>query len=84
MLRHAYSGKYISVKTKSTDSYKAFIIEDHGQGMKNESNAKGAGIGLSIVDIMVKGMDLEWEITSSQSGTKIIIKNVMQSAKLGK
>lgn len=84
VLRHAYSGKYISVKTKSTDSYKAFIIEDHGQGMKNESNAKGAGIGLSIVDIMVKGMDLEWEITSSQSGTKIIIKNVMQSAKLGK
>lgn len=84
VLRHAHSGKYISVKTKSTDSYKAFIIEDHGQGMKNESNAKGAGIGLSIVDIMVKGMDLEWEISSSQSGTKIIIKNVMQSAKLGK
>ncbi len=83
VLRHANSGKYISVKTKSTESYTAFIIEDHGQGMKNESNAKGAGIGLSIVDIMVKGMDLEWEISSGQSGTKIIIKNVMQSAKLG-
>jgi len=37
------------VKTESTASYTAFIIEDHGNGMKNESNAKGAGIGLSIV-----------------------------------
>ncbi|WP_155593354.1 sensor histidine kinase [Lysinibacillus cavernae] len=83
ILRHANSGKFISVKTESTERYMAFIIEDHGNGMKNESNAKGAGIGLSIVDIMVKGMHLEWEINSNSSGTKIIIKNVIQSAKLG-
>ncbi|MED3796262.1 HAMP domain-containing sensor histidine kinase [Lysinibacillus capsici] len=74
VLRHANSGKYISVKTESTECYTAFIIEDHGQGMKNESNAKGAGIGLSIVDVMIKGMHLEWDIHSDHSGTKIIIK----------
>jgi len=74
VLRHANSGKYISVKTESTACYTAFIVEDHGQGMKNESNAKGAGIGLSIVDVMIKGMHLEWDIHSDHSGTKIIIK----------
>lgn len=81
VLRHANSGKYISVKTESTECYTAFIVEDHGQGMKNESNAKGAGIGLSIVDVMIKGMHLEWDILSDHSGTKIIIK---KSAKLEK
>lgn len=82
VLRHANSGKYIGVKTESTASYTAFIIEDHGNGMKNESNAKGAGIGLSIVDVMVKGMHLEWDICSDPSGTKIIIKHANPSAKL--
>jgi len=81
VLRHANSGKYISVKTESTACYTAFIVEDHGQGMKNESNTKGAGIGLSIVDVMIKGMHLEWDIHSDHSGTKIIIK---KSAKLEK
>ncbi|MGE7694909.1 sensor histidine kinase [Lysinibacillus sp. NPDC094177] len=75
ILRHANSGKYIGVETESTEHYDAFIIKDHGKGMKNESDAKGAGIGLSIVDIMVKGMDLEWDIESSESGTKIKIKH---------
>ncbi|MFC9540347.1 histidine kinase dimerization/phospho-acceptor domain-containing protein [Lysinibacillus sp. NPDC056959] len=75
ILRHASSGKYIGVETESTEHYDAFIIKDHGYGMKNESNAKGAGIGLSIVDIMVKGMNLDWDIESSESGTKIKIKH---------
>ncbi|KOP80955.1 histidine kinase [Lysinibacillus sp. FJAT-14745] len=75
ILRHASSGKYIGVETESTEHYDAFIIKDHGKGMKNESNAKGAGIGLSIVDIMVKGMNLDWDIESSESGTKIKIKH---------
>ncbi|MGY3185801.1 HAMP domain-containing sensor histidine kinase [Lysinibacillus sp. TE18511] len=75
VLRHANSGKYIGVETESTERYDAFIIKDHGNGMKNESNAKGAGIGLSIVDIMVKGMNLDWDIESNESGTKILIKH---------
>lgn len=73
VLRHASSGQYIGVKTESTQYYDAFVISDCGKGMNNESNAKGAGIGLSIVDIMVKGMELDWEITSSESGTMIKI-----------
>ncbi|MFJ7951106.1 histidine kinase dimerization/phospho-acceptor domain-containing protein [Lysinibacillus sp. NPDC096418] len=73
VLRHASSGQYIGVKTESTEHYDAFVISDYGKGMNNESNAKGAGIGLSIVDIMVKGMELDWDITSSESGTIIKI-----------
>lgn len=78
VLRHASSGQYIGVKTESTERYDAFIIIDCGKGMKNESNAKGAGIGLSIVDIMLKGMDLDWDIASSESGTIIKIKRRKQ------
>ncbi|MGE7021314.1 histidine kinase dimerization/phospho-acceptor domain-containing protein [Solibacillus cecembensis] len=73
VLRHASSGQYIGFKTESTEHYDAFVISDCGKGMNNESNAKGAGIGLSIVDIMVKGMELDWDIISSESGTMIKI-----------
>src|SRR5699024_7505673 len=71
ILRHAKSGQYIGVSTESTDQYDAFVIKDHGKGMTNESNEKGAGIGLSIVDMMVKGMDLDWDVDSNQLGTTI-------------
>ena len=74
VLRHAKSGKFIQVKTESTDQYDAFVIMDQGPGMKRESKEKGAGIGLSIVDMMVKGMELDWDITSSEHGTTIRIK----------
>ncbi|MEH7148372.1 HAMP domain-containing sensor histidine kinase, partial [Priestia megaterium] len=74
VIRHARSGQYIKVKTESADRYEAFVIIDRGKGMKNASNEKGAGIGLSIVDMMVKGMELEWDIESSEHGTIIKIK----------
>lgn len=74
VLRHAKSGRYISVVTESTDQHDAFIIIDRGKGMKNVSNEKGAGIGLSIVDMMVKGMKLDWDIETCEHGTAIKIK----------
>ena len=66
------SGQYM-VRTESSDQYDVFIITDRGKGMENESNEKGAGIGLSIVDMMVKGMELDWKIESSEKGTIIKI-----------
>ncbi|WP_249871979.1 sensor histidine kinase [Oceanobacillus saliphilus] len=74
VLRHAKNGKYIGVKTESTDEYDAFVFIDRGKGMKNESIERGVGIGLSIVDMMVKGMKLDWDIESSEKGTTIKIK----------
>lgn len=73
VLRHAKSGRFIKVKTEATDQYDAFVMIDRGKGMKHSSDEKGAGIGLSIVDMMVKGMELEWDIQSSEHGTAIKI-----------
>lgn len=41
--------------------------------MNNSSHEKGAGIGLSIVSLMLKEMNLDWTIESSSSGTRIYL-----------
>lgn len=74
VLRHAKNGAYVCVKTETTDQYDAIVISDRGKGMKNESDEAGAGIGLSIVDMMVKGMKLDWDMESSENGTTIKLK----------
>ncbi|MGP4040177.1 sensor histidine kinase [Gracilibacillus sp. D59] len=74
VLRHAHQGRYVELRTESTESYDAIVIQDQGNGMKETSNTAGAGIGLSIVDMMVKGIQLDWEIQSSNNGTTIRIK----------
>ncbi|KON85509.1 histidine kinase [Sporosarcina globispora] len=73
VLRHAKDGLYLEVATESTDEYDAIVFIDHGKGLKNRSVEKGAGIGLSIVDMMVRGMKLEWGIESGEEGTMIKI-----------
>lgn len=74
ILRHAKTGAYICVKTEATDQYDAIVITDRGKGMQHKSDMAGAGIGLSIVDMMVKGMNLYWTIHSDKNGTTIKIK----------
>lgn len=69
--RHAKDGKYISVKVDV--ERQQIIIEDHGPGMSGASTGKGAGIGLSIVSLMLKDMKLEWKIATSTDGTIIKI-----------
>ncbi|NBJ69199.1 MULTISPECIES: HAMP domain-containing sensor histidine kinase [Clostridia] len=78
VLRHAKDGLYIGVKTVSKEAYDAFLIIDKGRGFEKKSEHKGAGIGLSIVDLMVKGMGLDWNIKSSEHGTTIKIKRYKQ------
>lgn len=73
VLRHAKKGKYLGIKTVSNEQYDAILIIDLGPGLSQESNEKGAGIGLTIVDMMVKGMELDWEVQSSEDGTIIKI-----------
>jgi len=48
-------------------------VIDHGTGMDGQSAAKGAGIGLSIVSMMLTNMNLNWEIKSDKTGTVITI-----------
>ncbi|KAB8137720.1 HAMP domain-containing histidine kinase [Gracilibacillus oryzae] len=80
VLRHAASGKYVAVKTESTAQYDAILIMDKGKGMQGISDQKGSGIGLSIVDMMVKGMNLEWRIHSTDRGTVITLLRLKQKA----
>lgn len=74
VVRHAKTGRYVGVSTESTAEYDAIVVSDQGHGMTTTSNETGAGIGLSIIDMMVKGMKLDWEIQSSERGTVIKIK----------
>lgn len=74
VLRHAKSGQFIGVYTESTSEYDAIIIKDRGQGMNKESTETGVGIGLSIVDMMISGLGLAWELDSTIHGTTIKIK----------
>lgn len=71
--RHAYQGKYISVKTGEKENVEYVAIQDHGPGMDNLSAKKGKGIGLSIVYKMLEQMNLSLDITSHHGGTLVTI-----------
>ncbi|AZU60750.1 HAMP domain-containing sensor histidine kinase [Neobacillus mesonae] len=73
VVRHAKTGRYISVHTEEQDEKNVIIIEDKGPGMNAGSQEKGAEIGLSIVSLMLKEMNLDWKIESSSSGTRIYV-----------
>lgn len=79
VLRHAADGEYIAVRTESTGHHDAIVIIDKGKGMQTSTDQNGAGIGLSIVDMMVKGMDLDWDMNSTEEGTTIKIIRVKRA-----
>lgn len=67
VVRHAKSGQYIRIFCEENTIY----IKDKGPGMKNKSDQTGAGIGLSIIELMTKEMGISWNIESSSEGTTI-------------
>ena len=69
VLRHAKIGKYVGINV----SEDAIMIQDKGEGMHINAQTKGAGIGLSIVRIMAKKMNLKVKINSSKEGTTVRI-----------
>lgn len=71
VVRHARSGGYIGIRSESADEGTAIVIADKGPGMNARSDGKGAGIGLTIVSMMVKDMQLKWEIVSTPEGTSV-------------
>jgi len=74
-LRHASVGKYISVETYQQSLHTGIRIQDHGPGLDSVSDRKGAGIGLSIIEMMCKQMNLLYTIESDEQGTVIMITN---------
>lgn len=60
VLRHAKEGRYVAIETEAFSGFDVIRIVDRGAGMDGNTAQKGAGIGLSIVDMMVEGMGLTW------------------------
>jgi signal transduction histidine kinase len=69
VIRYAKSGQYVGIGLVERDGFLYLFIQDKGQGMEHISKTKGAGIGLSIVSLMTKEMNIDWEISSSSNGT---------------
>ncbi|GIN22860.1 sensor histidine kinase [Siminovitchia fordii] len=73
VIRHASSGKYIGVYSIERKGSIFIVIKDKGKGFEHKTEAKGVGIGLSTVSLMVKEMNLDWEISTSSEGTNIYL-----------
>ncbi|MFK9092110.1 histidine kinase dimerization/phospho-acceptor domain-containing protein [Bacillus salipaludis] len=73
VMRHAKSGRFVGVRIVDCDGKTAIMIEDRGPGLDVSTDKKGAGIGLSIVSLMLQEMQLGWKITSSTKGTQIYL-----------
>lgn len=71
--RHASGGKYIGITVEYSQGQSALVIRDHGNGLEAAPTGKGAGIGLAIVDYLLKEMKLEWHRDTQASGTTIYI-----------
>jgi signal transduction histidine kinase len=71
--RYASSGKYVGIATVQRYGRTALLITDHGPGFNADTPSKGAGLGLAIVDLLMKQMKLVLEIDTSDTGTRIYI-----------
>lgn len=75
IVRHARSGCYVGISTEVRAGLRVILITDHGQGLESDSTSKGAGLGLTIVDLLLKAMELDWTMESTQQGTSIVLFN---------
>jgi len=71
IVRHAAEGKYASIVVDIEKEM--IIVADRGPGMDNSSDERGAGIGLSISNYMLKIMKLKADFTSNENGTRVAI-----------
>ncbi|MDM5154389.1 HAMP domain-containing sensor histidine kinase [Bacillus sp. DX1.1] len=76
VIRHAKDGRFIGIYINHEEE--TIIVVDHGPGFQNAPSVnKGAGIGLSIIAVMAKEMEIEWRIDSDDTGAKILFKKLV-------
>ncbi|MEF2969170.1 HAMP domain-containing sensor histidine kinase [Paenibacillus sp. M1] len=75
LVRHAGTGGYVGIRLERRHGKAALVIADRGPGLAAGSPAKGAGLGLTIVDLLLREMGLvrEAESPPTEGGTKIYI-----------
>ncbi|MCM3772750.1 HAMP domain-containing histidine kinase [Priestia aryabhattai] len=73
VIRHAKEGRFIGFRLVQNNGSSSLIIFDKGSGFKKNSETKQNGVGLAIVDAMIKEMELTWSIHSTKNGTDIQI-----------
>lgn len=73
VVRHAAKGKYIGISVEQRKEGSALVITDHGDGQDTASDHKGSGIGLAIVDYLVREMNLGWQINTTSEGMRVYI-----------
>ncbi|KJB86488.1 hypothetical protein AZ66_18505 [Paenibacillus sp. E194] len=71
IIRHAAEGKYANIVVDIEKEQ--IIVADRGPGMNNSSYERGAGIGLSALNYMLKKMKLKADFTSNENGTRVAI-----------
>ena len=71
ILRHAAEGKYVNIVVDVEKE--RILVADRGPGMNNSSYERGAGIGLSISNYMLKKMQLKADFISDENGTRVEI-----------
>lgn len=71
--RHASSGGYVGIAVESYEGYSALVIMDHGPGMNSDTTNRGAGLGLAIVDLLLRELKITKVVESSTEGTKILL-----------
>lgn len=71
IVRHAAEGKYANIMVDVEKEQ--IIVADRGPGMDNSSYERGAGIGLSTTNYMLKKMKLKADFTSNENGTRVAI-----------
>jgi len=71
IIRHAAEGKYVNIVVDVEKEQ--IIVADRGPGMDHSSDERGAGIGLSTSNYMLKKMKLKADFTSNDSGTRVAI-----------
>lgn len=73
IIRHASSGGYVGIAVESYEGYSALVIIDHGPGMNSDTTNRGAGLGLAIVDLLLRELKVTKVVESSSEGTKILL-----------
>ncbi len=73
VIRHAKEGNFIGFRLVQEHDLSSLTISDKGSGFNKDSHTKQNGVGLAIVDAMIKEMGLTWSIHSTKHGTDIQI-----------